>query len=81
MNTFPVLGADQLHFQVVVITQALFDKYPAIAELAFGIILQLPVYPAEPLDLGHLLDAHAAAARRRLDEDGGLFDAVLFLRF
>jgi hypothetical protein len=77
MDPFAVFGADQLDLKMVVIAQTLFDEHPAIAKLAFGVVLQLAIDAAEALDLGDLLDTHAAAAGRRLDQHRGLVDAFL----
>jgi len=66
---------------MVIIAQALFDEHTAIAELALGIVLQLPVNSPKSFYLGDLFNAHTAAAGRRLDENRRLLDTALFLAF
>ena len=81
MNPLAVAGADQLDLQVIVVLQTLLDQDSAVAELAFGVILQLPVGTPELLDLGHFLDTHTAASGRRLDQNRGIFDTKYALVF
>src|SRR5665647_3708173 len=76
MDTFAMAGADQLHLKMVIVTQALFDEHAAVSELAFGIALDLAVDAAELLDFRDLFNAHAAAAGRCLDQDGGGLDVL-----
>ena len=69
MDPLVMLRADQLHLQVVEITQALLYKHPAIPELALGIILDLAVNTAELFYPGHFFNAHAATAGSCLHQD------------
>ena len=69
MDPFSMSAADQLDLQVIIVPQTLFNKNTPIAELSLGIVLHLAVHPAELLNPADLLDPHAAAAGRRLDQN------------
>ena len=43
VDLFTVLRTDQLHLEMIVIPQTLLNQDTAVTELAFGIILQLPI--------------------------------------
>ena len=62
VDPLPVATADQLHFQMVVVSQALFNQHAFIAELTLCVIFYLSVDPSELLDFMDFLNAHSAAA-------------------
>ncbi len=81
MNTFPMAGAEELHFQVVIVGETLFDENPAIAKLPFGIALYLAINPAKFGNLGDFFNSHAATACRCLNKNRGMFNILQFLAF
>ena len=72
---------NDLHFQVVEIRDALLNEHAFVLELAQGVIADAPVDRTELVRVVDFLDAHAAAARRGLDQHQRALDALLFLEF
>ncbi len=80
MDAFIVTGTDQLHFEVIKVTQTLFNQYAAITELTLGIILHLSIDTAKMFNSVDLLNAHAAATSCRFDQYSWLGLILFFLQ-
>ena len=72
-------GGDDLHFQVVVIEDALLDEHARVVELALRVVADAPVRLPEAVHVVHFVDTHAAAAGAGLDQHHGPGHALLLL--
>ncbi len=80
MDPLPVATADQLHFQMVVVSQTLFNQHAFIAEMTLCVIFYLSVDPSELLDFMDLLNAHSAAAGCSLNQDRRHYNVLIKLK-